>query len=78
MKALWVLTLIGAVFGGLTIVITLGASSSAPQEAAGFAMACALAIVPYVFARAAQGLGATDTKEEVDRIIAAIKNKNEE
>lgn len=77
MKALWVLTLIGAIFGGLTILITLATSKGAPQEAAGFAMACALAVVPYVFTRAVQGMGAASTHDEVNRIIAAIKYKDE-
>ena len=78
MKVLWLLTLIGALFGGATILFTLAASSSAPQQAAGFAMACALAIVPYVFSKAVQGMVADSTSEEVDRIIAAIKQKKEE
>lgn len=51
----------------VTIFCTLGAVAllgsvlfargiSAPQEAAGAAMACALAIIPYVFTRALEGI----------------------
>ena len=39
------------VSGGI-MYFTLTASSGAPQEAAGAAMACAFVIIPYVLARA--------------------------
>lgn len=78
MTALWILTLIGAAFGGFTVLVTLAASQSAPQEAAGFAMACALAVVPYVFTKAIEGMGSTTREEEADRIIAALNRKNDE
>jgi len=50
-RILWALSLLGALAGGLFAVVTIPLASGAPQEAAGAAMACALAIVPYVLAR---------------------------
>ncbi len=41
------LALIGGVFGGLSILMTFVAADSAPQEAAGAALAAALAVIPY-------------------------------
>ena len=55
---LWSITLIGALLGGLIVLFTMVSSKSAPQEAAGYAMACALAVVPYVFTRAALAMSA--------------------
>jgi len=69
---LWALTLIGALLGGLVIVFTTLAAKGAPQEAAGYAMACALAVVPYVFTRAALQLTEASRKESTDRIVDAL------
>lgn len=49
---IYLMPLLGSIAATLVILLTLGSSNSAPQEAAGYAMACALAVVPYVFARA--------------------------
>ena len=73
MKFLWVVTLLSSIGGGLVILLTLATSKGAPQEAAGYAMACALCVVPYVFTRAAQALSRTDPKVHVDRILAALE-----
>jgi hypothetical protein len=53
-RILWALTGIGAVLGFVQIAMTHFAAQSAPQQAAGFALAMAYAVVPYVLARAAQ------------------------
>ena len=74
MNAVWLFPIIGAVFGGLTILFTMVGASTAPQEAAGYAMACALAIVPYVFARAMHMLHAPKLSEEINKVIKAIEN----
>lgn len=55
-KFLWVLALLGALGGGLVLLLTVGAAQGAPQQAAGAAVAVALAVIPYVLARAAEGL----------------------
>jgi hypothetical protein len=51
-RVFWVIAAIFAVFGGLTAFGGMAAANGAPQEAAAAAMGCALAVVPYVFARA--------------------------
>ena len=51
MKPGYVCTLIGSVIGGLLLAFSF-AGSSAPQQAAGAAMAAACGILPYVFSRA--------------------------
>jgi hypothetical protein len=50
----WGMTAIGAFSGAGQFVFTVANAESAPQQAAGFAMAVAYAVIPYVFARAAQ------------------------
>jgi hypothetical protein len=49
---IYAMPILGAIVGTLVLVWTTVASDTAPQQAAGYAMACALAVVPYVFARA--------------------------
>jgi hypothetical protein len=51
-KICWIATAVGASLALLTLVTTVGGASGAPQEAAGAATAAAIAIIPYVFARA--------------------------
>lgn len=53
--------------------LTLAAATSAPQQAAGYAMSCALAVVPYVLARAMQGMTKNRIELAADRIVAAIE-----
>lgn len=48
----YLLVLIGAVIGGIQLGFTLLFADSAPQQAAGAAMAMAWAVLPYCFARA--------------------------
>ena len=50
--------LLGALLGGLQVINTSLSAESAPQQAAGMAMACAYAVVPYVFARSIEMLTA--------------------
>lgn len=52
----WVISLLGAIVGGGMLLIAVTSSNGAPQEAAGAAMACGFAIIPYVFARAVSEL----------------------
>jgi hypothetical protein len=51
----WIVTLIGAVIGSISIIDALNADSAPKQGAAG-ALACAFAVVPYVFTRAIEGM----------------------
>lgn len=51
MRYLYILPVLGAVLGGQHFLQTLVMAESAPQQAAGAAMAVAYAFLPYVFAR---------------------------
>lgn len=51
MKFLWLLTFVGSFIGGLMNLFALFGSNTAPQEAAGAAMAVACAVIPYCMAR---------------------------
>ncbi len=73
-RILWLLPIFGALIGALITITTLLSATSAPQEAAGYAMACAFAIVPYVLVRAVMAM--TDTKWERDlKLIAKSMEK---
>ena len=76
MRFIFLLPLIGAVIGGFIVLATMVASGSAPQEAAGYAMACAFAVVPYVFARSMRMLLADSPAELTKRVIDAINSQN--
>jgi ABC-type phosphate transport system permease subunit len=52
-KLLWVLTVIAALIALVFFFGTMGTARSAPREAAGASMALAVAVLPYVLARAA-------------------------
>ena len=56
MRLMWVLPILGAVAGAGMLALTLTSASGAPQEAAGAAIACAAAVIPYVLARAVDAL----------------------
>ena len=47
----WVLSTIGAILGVAILGLTCASAISAPQEAAGAAIAVGLAVIPYVLAR---------------------------
>lgn len=55
-KFFWMMTAGGAILAGLILIASVLLASNAPQQAAGAAIACAVAVIPYVFARAAEGL----------------------
>lgn len=51
-RGLWFLAACGVAVGGFILVTALLGSNGAPQEAAGAALGCGFAILPYVLARA--------------------------
>lgn len=75
MAFFWGISIVGALLGGLNMLFTMAAATSAPQQAAGYAMSCAFAIVPYVLARSAQQLGKSKIDVATDKIVAAIQSK---
>lgn len=56
----WMVTILACIIAGALFIFTITSSKGAPQEAAGAAMACAVAIIPYVFARAVEKLSNND------------------
>jgi hypothetical protein len=56
MRFIWILPLLGSLVAGLQFFDSLISATSAPQQAAGAAMAMGWAVLPYVFARAAEEL----------------------
>lgn len=64
------LSSLGAVGGALLLAFTLVSSQSAPQQAAGAALALGLAVIPYVFSRCIQiVVSETNRREENQRLI---------
>ena len=66
----YAITALGSVAGALLLIFTLVGSQSAPQQAAGAALAIGLAVIPYVFSRCVQILvSESRRRNEVDRLI---------
>jgi hypothetical protein len=55
MKFFWLATAVAASFAVVVLLGTLATSTGAPQQAAGAAVAVAVAVIPYVFTRAIEG-----------------------
>jgi hypothetical protein len=64
MRVIWILPLLGSLIAGLEFFDSIISATSAPQQAAGAAMAMSWAVLPYVFARAAEGLSQTDARRQ--------------
>jgi len=52
----WVLALLGALIGGVDLILMVRIQESAPQQAVVAAMAVGWGVLPYVFARACDEL----------------------
>ena len=52
----WVIAIVGAACGFLQLFFTMMTATGAPQQVAGGALACALAVMPYVITRAVDEL----------------------
>lgn len=75
----WLATVLGSILGLFILAATVVFSDSAPQQAAGAALAVACAVIPYVFSRACESLfvarrttkaDALDTTTRLGRIAA--------
>lgn len=73
MRILWLLPILGAVAASFILLLTFTMTKGAPQEAAGAALACAVAIIPYVLCKALIGLFSQTPGARADRIVAAIE-----
>jgi len=71
MKALWWLAILGTLAGAIGLVSTF-AVNSAPQQAAGAAIAIAFAVLPYCLARAVEGV---QGKREPTMAVASFATK---
>lgn len=66
-------TAFGAAGGALLLAVTLFSSQSAPQQAAGAAMALGLAVIPYVFSRCIQIIASeTHRREENAKLVTHL------
>lgn len=63
----YVLTILGAIFGGFQLFSVMIFAESAPQQAAGAAMAVAWAVLPYCFARSVEKIGDRTTSETLEK-----------
>jgi hypothetical protein len=73
MKALWILVILGVVAGTFQFIGVLSSTSvSAPQQAAGGAMAVAYAILPYCFVRAIQFMVESPSERELKRLNESL------
>jgi hypothetical protein len=73
MKVLWVLVILGVAAGTIQFVEVLTSMSiSAPQQAAGGAMAVEYAILPYCFVRAIQFMVESPSERELKRLNESL------
>ena len=70
---LWLLPILGSMASGLIVFGTMLGSASAPQEAAGYAMACAFSIVPYVFVRSVMAMTDDNSFEQLKKISGLLE-----
>lgn len=73
---LYVVTLISSAIGGLVLLGGVVGARSAPQEAAGAAMAIALAVIPYVFTRCVQLANDYKERRESTRKLIDLLEEN--
>jgi hypothetical protein len=66
-KICWVITALVTCFSALDYAATMVAAESAPQQAAGAAMAAVQVIVPYVFTRCMEGLAASRAADQAKK-----------
>jgi hypothetical protein len=69
----WAVSLLAAVAGGYELVETTMRATSAPQQAAGAALAVAIAVIPYVFTRCLDAIVASSWRDRVIEHLAALR-----
>jgi hypothetical protein len=70
LKFLWILSVLGALFGGFTLISGIASANGAPQEAAAAAIAAGMAVIPYCLARAASEVYVPPKRETPKDILA--------
>lgn len=68
MRALHILTVLGAVIGGFQLLNVEAVAASAPQQAAGAALAVAWTVIPYCFARAIIAMCSSPEQAELKKL----------
>jgi hypothetical protein len=71
----YVIALLASLLAGLILVLGLVTANGAPQESAVAAIAVAVAVIPYVFARAVEKLGKPESTKLLEQIQAALARK---
>ena len=82
MRFFGIVTIVSALLGAVVLFLGFATAKGAPQEAAVAALACALAVIPYVIFRALQSVSHYDmvrdqfkaNSEQLDRLIEAQKS----
>ncbi|MFN0102209.1 MAG: hypothetical protein ACKV2U_08975 [Bryobacteraceae bacterium] len=76
MTLLWVIAALGAIAGALELLFTIAGATTAPQQAAGGALACAMAVVPYVLARSIScGIALDEAKKQTVLLTELLKTQ---
>lgn len=68
----WAVTVIAAGVAAIQLFDTVAGAAPAPQQAAGAAVALAIAIIPYVFSRAVDSVAASARLGEMLKLLRAI------
>ena len=71
MALIWIIPLLGVAAGGFELYSTMRLATSAPQQAAGAAMSLCYVVLPYVFARALEGIAIASWR--VDMLAATSR-----
>ena len=70
----WGVTLIATIISAFIMFVVVASANGAPQEAAGAAIAVAVSVIPYIFARACDAYVTANRQEE---ILAAIRGMSQ-
>lgn len=74
MVVFWVVTLLAACAAGFQLVDTFASATSAPQQAAGAALAVAIAVIPYIFTRCLQSIREADWHDETVKHLVGLRD----
>lgn len=70
MRILWIIPVLGAIFGGVEL-LSFFSATSAPQQAAAASLAVALAVIPYCLMRSLDGM----IKSPVERQLELLNDQ---
>ena len=69
LQIVWMLPLLGSIIAGFEFFNSMASATSAPQQAAGAAMAMCWAVPPYILARAYQEIAQRNAEEARGKIV---------